>query len=214
MRLTSSPAQKASATTKETVAVRPRVSSDGKAPRLWAFGEGLKKAPSQKELALILHVTTRHLRRWEKAEAASDRCCSRPYSHADLWHLYQRRGRKGWDRAEAARLGLAVVFERFDQMIPGNTPERLQDERSILAGLMLRSIAVNEDGDVPDAVSLPRAFGAGLANAAKIQLRTIVDCDQARDVLVRAFFEAALIAEVCHAPRSAEDGNSFRLITR
>jgi hypothetical protein len=96
-----------------------------------------------------------------------------------------------------------AVFERFDQMIFGNKPELPLDKGSVLAGLMLRSIAVDEEESTPVAGSLPRAFGAGLANAAKIQLRMIVDCDQARDVLVKAFFEAALIAEVKHVPKSA-----------
>jgi hypothetical protein len=203
MRLASSPAQKESATPKKVVAGMREVVAAHREPRLWTFGEGLKRAPSQKELALILRVTTRHLRRWENAEAASDRRCSRPYSHADLWHLYQRRGGKGWDRPEAARLGLVGIFECFDQMTPGNTPAQPQEERSVLAGLMLRSIAVDEQDGAPATGAFPRAFGAGLAIAAKMQLRMIVDCDQAREILVKAFFEAALIAEATRVPKSS-----------
>ena len=203
MRFASSPAQKESATPNKMVAGMREIVADRREPRLWTFGEGLKRAPSQKELALILRVTTRHLRRWESAEAAADRRCSRPYSHADLWHLYQRRGGKGWDRPEAARLGLAGILEFFDQMIPGNTPAQPQDERSVLAGLMLRSIVVDSQDGGPATRAFPRAFGAGLAITAKSQLRLIVDCDQARDILVKAFLEAALIAEATQVPKSS-----------
>jgi hypothetical protein len=42
---------------------------------------------------------------------------------------------------------------------------------------------------------MPRIFSSGLAEAAKAQLCAILDCDHAREVLVKAFFEAALVAE-------------------
>lgn len=113
--------------------------------RLSAFGEGLKRSPSQKELASVLHVTTRHLRRWESAEAAGNRPCSQPYTDADLWRLYQRRGRKGWDRAFATRSGLADVFERFDQIRFGDVAPGPKDDRSMMAAMMLRSIAAEGD---------------------------------------------------------------------
>jgi hypothetical protein len=149
-------------------------------------------------------VTTRHLRRWEKAEAAAARPCSKPYTHADLWRLYRRRGSKGWDRPEATRLGLATVFERFDQMIPRNVTERPHDEHSVLAGLMLQNLALDEGEIIQGAAAPPRAFGSSIAKAAKTQLRMIVDCDQAREILVKAFFEAALIAEAKLLPRSTK----------
>ncbi|MEO7799652.1 MAG: hypothetical protein ABIY47_18205, partial [Opitutaceae bacterium] len=83
---------------------RKPVAAESGDARLSAFGGSLKRPPSQKELANILQVTTRHLRRWEELEAVANRPCSRPYSHADLWRLYERRGRKGWDRDFAARM--------------------------------------------------------------------------------------------------------------
>ncbi|MES2696113.1 MAG: hypothetical protein V4773_21755, partial [Verrucomicrobiota bacterium] len=173
-------------------------------PRLSVFGEGLKRPPSQKELANILRVTTRHLRRWEDLEAAANRPCSRPYTHADLWHLYERRGRKGWDRFFAARSGLADVFERFDQIRCGAGAHGATDDRSTMAAMMLRSVATDGGGIAPGANSLPRMFGEGLAEAAKAQLLMIVDCTHAREVLVKAFFEAALIAEAQRVPQSVE----------
>ena len=173
--------------------------------RLSAFGGGLKRPPSQKELAGILRVTTRHLRRWERAEAAANRPCSRPYTHADLWSLYQKHGRKGWDREIAARLGLAQIFQRFDEIRFGEFGGDLKDDRSMTATLMLRSIAADEAQVASGCDPLPRMLGAGLAKAAKAQLRTIVDCAQARDILVKAFFEAALVAEAKHV---APDGDA------
>ncbi len=174
-------------------------------PRLSAFGEGLRRPPSQKELASILQVTTRHLRRWERAEAAADSPCSRPFTHSDLWRLYQRRGRKGgWNREIATRLGLASIFERFDEIRYGCLAREAGDERSTVAALMLRSIA---EGDAAnDFNQMPHMFGAGIAIAAKAQLRLIVDCVQARDILVKAFFEAALIAEATHVRHEIEAG--------
>lgn len=174
--------------------------------RLSAFGEGSRRPPSQKELAGILGVTTRHLRRWENAEAAAGRTCSRPYTHADLWHLYQYRGRKGWDRNMGARLGLAAVFERFDQIRFGGAKNEPKDGQSMLAALMLRSIAMNGDEVVAGEDSLPRMFGTGLAEVARSQLRVIVSCDQACDLLVKAFFEASLIAEVRHPSKVDSKG--------
>jgi hypothetical protein len=50
--------------------------------------------------------------------------------------------------------------------------------------------------------SLPYMFGAGLTAAAKGQLRRIVECGQALDVLAKAFFEAALIAAAKGASQS------------
>ncbi len=173
--------------------------------RLSAFGGGLKRSPSQKELAGILRVTTRHLRRWESAEAAANRPCSRPYTHANLWSLYQKQGRKGWDRETATRLGLATIFQRFDQIRFGELGGGLKDDRSMTATLMLRSIAGDEGPVANGGDSLPRMLGVGLEKAAKAQLRTIIDCAQARDILVKAFFEAALVAEAKHV---APDGDT------
>ena len=173
--------------------------------RLSAFGGGLKRPPSQKELAGILRVTTRHLRRWESAEAAAHRPCSRPYTHADLWSLYQKHGRKGWDRETAARLGLAPVFQRFDEIRFGEFGGELKDDRSMTATLLLRSIAGEDEGPVAAGDNpLPRMFGVGLARAGKAQLRSILDCTQARDILVKAFFEAALVAEAKHVPQAGD----------
>lgn len=172
--------------------------------RLSVFGEGLKCPPSQKELADILRVTARHLRRWEDLEAAANRPCSRPYTHADLWHLYKRRGRKGWDRFFAARSGLADVFERFDQIRCGSGAHGSTDDRFTMAAMMLRSVATGGAAMTAGANSLPRMFGAGLAEAAKSQLLLIVDCTHAQEVLVKAFFEAALIAEAQRVPQSVE----------
>lgn len=185
-------------------ATRKPVATESGDARLSAFGGSLKRPPSQKELANILQVTTRHLRRWEELEAAADRPCSRPYTHADLWRLYERRGRKGWDRAFAARMGVADVFDRFDQMRCGGDAAGSKNDRFTMAAMMLRSVATDGTGSAAGADSLPRMFGAGLAEAAKAQLRMIVDCSHARDVLVKAFFEAALIAEAKRMPQSVE----------
>lgn len=179
--------------------------------RLSAFGEGLKRPPSQKELASVLQVTTRHLRRWEMAEEAANCPCSRPYSHADLWRLYQRRRRKGWDRAFAAHLGLTNVFERFDQIRSVGVAHGSKDDRSIIAAMMLRSIAANSDETAVRPDSLPCMFVAGFAQAAKTQLRMIVDCAQARDILVKAFFEAAMIADATHVGQEVKPDSAAAL---
>lgn len=181
-------------------------------PRLSVFGEGLRRPPSQKELAGILGVTTRHLRRWENAEAAAGRTCSRPYTHADLWHLYQYRGRKGWDRHMGTRLGLAAVFERFDQIRFGDAKNEPKNGQSMLAALMLRSIAMNGGEAVTGEDSLPRMLETGLAEVARSQLRVIVSCDQACDLLVKAFFEASLIAEAKH-PAKADESNMASMLS-
>ena len=183
---------------------RKPVAAESGDARLSAFGGSLKRPPSQKELANILQVTTRHLRRWEELEAVANRPCSRPYTHADLWRLYERRGRKGWDRDFAARMGVADVFDRFDQIRCGDDACGSKDDRFTMAAMMLRSVATDGTGAAAGSDSLPRMFGAGLAEAAKTQLRMIVDCAQARDVLVKAFFEAALIAEAKRVPQSVE----------
>lgn len=95
----------------------------------------------------------------------------------------------------AARIGLADVFERFDQIRLGDGTRGAKDSRSTTAAMMLRSIATEGNESVTGLDSLPHLFWAGLATAAKAQLRQIVDCPEARDILVQAFFEAALIAE-------------------
>ena len=170
-------------------------SADTGVGRLGVFSEGLRRAPSQKELAGILKVTTRHLRRWEMAEDVANRPCSRPYSLADLWRLYRRRGRRGWDKTFAAQLGLAEVFERFDRMRDGGGGTPATDSRSAMAVMMLQSIANVGTTAGNCGEHAPRIFSVGLAAAAKAQLRTILDCDQAREIFVKAFFEAALVAE-------------------
>lgn len=142
---------------------------------LSVFGEVLKRPPSQKELASILQVTTRHLRRWEDLETAANRPCSCPYTHADLWRLYERRGRKGWDRSFASRLGMADVFERFDQIRSGADTNDVKDDQCTTAALMLRSIATGGNGTMEGSSSVPLIFGSGLAEAARAQLRLIVD---------------------------------------
>ena len=97
----------------------PVVSDDGQKP---VFGLARDRVSSQKELAEILMVTTRHLRRWEMDEANTNHLCSRPCTHADLWRLFQHRGNKAWDRAFAERLGMAEVFARFEAFRRGYKP--------------------------------------------------------------------------------------------
>ena len=188
-----------------TQPTRKQFAALGSEPRLSAFGEGLKRPPSQKELANIFQVTARHLRRWERAEAAAGSPCSRPFTHSDLWRLYQRRGKKGWNREIATRLGLVSIFERFNEVRYGNGHGEPGDERSIVAALMLRSIAEGEVGNGSN--QMPHMFGTGIVTAAKAQLRLIVDCVQARDILVKAFFEAALIAEATYVSHEVEAGS-------
>jgi hypothetical protein len=101
-------------------------------------------------------------------------------------------------------MGVADVFERFDKIRRGDDADGSKDERFTMAAMMLRSVATDGMGSATGMDSLPRMFGAGLAEAAKTQLRLIVDCAQARDVLVKAFFEAALIAEAKRVPQSVE----------
>lgn len=152
----------------------------------------LARAPSQKELAGVLRVTTRHLRRWETAEAAAGRPCSRPYTASDLWRLLNYRHGKGWDREEASRLHLTALFDQFEKV---NAPEvaapTQQDDFSV-SFLMLRSIAWDES---PPGQQVPRMLAANLANSARDQLRAILGCERGRSILVRAFFEAALVSE-------------------
>gem|GEM_PF-6084161 len=93
-----------------------------------------------------------------------------------LWRLYQRRGRKGWNREIATRLGLASIFERFDEIRYGSVAGEPRDERSIVAALMLRSIAEGEGEGANSSNQMPQMFGTGIVNAAKAQLRLIVDC--------------------------------------
>jgi len=175
--------------------IRKTTVADCDASQLSVFGVGQRRPPSQKELAGIFMVTTRHLRRWETAEQASNHPCSRPYSHADLWRRYQRRGCKGWDRAFAARLGLADVFERFDEMRLGCGESGSGNSQSVVAAMMLRSVVADNLMPSTDTELTPRMFGAELAVAAKIQLRAILRCERSREILVKAFFEAALVAE-------------------
>ena len=140
-------------------------------------------------------ITARHLRRWELDEVTANRPCSRPYTHSDLWRLYQRRGRKGWDRVFAARLDLADIFEHFDQIRADSLGGDASDAYSTMAAVMLGTIAADAE-EAPTATNLlPQMFGAGLAKAAKAQLRAILGCKQAKAILVKAFFEAALVAE-------------------
>lgn len=155
----------------------------------------LSRPPSQKELATVFGITTRHLRRWEQSENEAGRPCSRPYSAADLWRLYQRRYPKKWDPAAAARLRLAPLFEQFDGIMGRNAATAECNEQTTLTGLMLRSLACDEDAVPLGMPPLPQPLRASLARAAKQQLRGILDCDRARTAFLRAFFEAALLAD-------------------
>lgn len=161
--------------------------------------EPLKRAPSQKELASILGVTTRHLRRWEHAENKLGRAACRPYTAADLWRLYLRRYPKKWNCAAATRLQLAPLFHRFEELLNNGTPREGANERSTLSVLMLKSLASDESQIDAGASVLPRPLGANLVHAAKEQLREILASAAARDILVRAYFEAALVADGARA---------------
>ena len=174
---------------------KPTSSVAQSAGRIPVFGRGQGKAPSQKELAGILMITTRHLRRWEMAEAAANQPCSRPYTHADLWRLFQRRSKKGWDRTFAERLGLAEVFHRFEAQSAGEHATEPLDNKSTLAAMLLRSLITDPGEDGAGEGGLPKMFGAGMAATAKAQLCHILDCESAQAILVKAFFEAALVAE-------------------
>lgn len=165
-------------------------------------GLPLARAPSQKELAYLLRVTTRHLRRWEAAEAAAGRQCSRPYTAADLWRLYSYRRGKGWDRTEAQRLRLTSLFEQFDEMMATVEPPENRRDHLSLTLLMLKSIAWENAPGVPGD-SIPRTMNVNLALSAREQLRSILGCERARTLLARAFFEAALVSEANPVPTPA-----------
>ena len=164
-------------------------------PELRLATAPLQRPPSQKELANVLGVTTRHLRRWEQAERATGHPCSRPYTPADLWRIYQRRRPKSWDRAEAARLRLAPLFAQFDEILGRDAPPgKSNDPPATLTALMLESLAL-DDANPAGSFALPQPMRANLARAAKEQLREIFGCAPARNVLIRAYFEAALLAD-------------------
>jgi len=165
------------------------------AGRISVFGRGQGKSPSQKELAGILMITTRHLRRWEMEEAVANQPCSRPYTHADLWRLFQRRGKKGWDRTFAERLGLAEVFHRFEALSTGAHTTGPIDNKSSLATMLLWSLIFDSSEGGAGERGLPKMLGAGMAVTAKAQLRQILECESAQAILVKAFFESALVAE-------------------
>ena len=155
----------------------------------------LAQAPSQKELAGVFGITTRHLRRLEDLESSGNQPCSRPYTASDLWRLFRRRHPKRWNRAEAERLELAGLFTQFEQMLSPRDTTDPSDDHSSVALLMLRSIAWQDNASAAGTPALPRLFGANLAQAAREQLRDILQCPSARAVLARAFLSAALLAD-------------------
>ncbi len=155
----------------------------------------LARTPSQKELACVFGITTRHLRRLEELESSLSQPCSRPYATADLWHLFRRRHPKRWNRAEAERLRLTALFTQFEQILsPQDPADPLNDQHSA-ALLMLRSIAWHDSTHLMGTAALPKLLGENLAQSAREQLRVILHCPRARVVLAHAFFEAALVAE-------------------
>lgn len=168
------------------------------AGKISVFGIGQGRAPSQKELTGILMITTRHLRRWEMEEASANQPCSRPYTHADLWRLFQRRGKKGWDRTFAERLGLVDVFLRFEALSAGAHTAGPLDNKSSLATMLLWSLISDSSEGGAGESALPKMLGAGMAVTAKAQLRQILECESAQAILVKAFFESALVAEAQH----------------
>lgn len=155
----------------------------------------LARTPSQKELACVFGITTRHLRRLEELESSETQPCSHPYATADLWRLFRRRHPKRWNRAEAERLRLAALFTQFEQILSPHDPADPLDDQHSAALLMLRSIAWQDFAHLTGAAALPKLLGENLAQSAREQLRAILHCPRARTVLARAFFEAALIAE-------------------
>lgn len=155
----------------------------------------LARPPSQKELANVFRVTTRHLRRWEHAEREAGRPCSHPYSTADLWRLYQRRYPKLWDRAEAVRLRLESVFDQFDAMLGRGCDTSPPDENATATTLMLKCLAWDGAETPAGTLGLPHPLRAKFAQAAREQLREILLCGAARETLARAYFEATLLAQ-------------------
>lgn len=69
------------------------------------------------------------------------------------------------------------------------------DNKSTLATMLLRSLITDPAEDGAGEGGLPKMFGAGMAATAKAQLRQIFDCESAQAILVKAFFESALVAE-------------------
>jgi hypothetical protein len=155
----------------------------------------IKRPPSQKELATVFGITTRHLRRWEQAEQEIGHTCGRPYSAVDLWRLYQRRYPKKWDRAEGARLQLAALLDRFDAILGRNATSVEGDDHTALTILMLKSLAWEGDIVPAGTLALPLPMRTNLVRAAKEQLRSILACVPAREVLSRAYFEAVLLTD-------------------
>ncbi|MEO6874883.1 MAG: hypothetical protein ABI222_08680, partial [Opitutaceae bacterium] len=127
-------------------------------------------------------------------ESCEGRHCSHPYNRTDLWNLYRHRCGKGWDRDQAQRLGLAEMFVAFDRMASKASTPQTADDRFVIAGFMLRSLSADETRIVES--NLPRAVALALAETAKKQLSELMACDGARDLLIRAFLEGALIADV------------------
>jgi hypothetical protein len=155
----------------------------------------LARTPSQKELAYVFGITSRHLRRLEEMESSGNQPCGRPYNAFDLWRLFRRRHPKRWNRAEAERLKLADLCTQFEEMLFPRGVNGPSDDYNSVALLMLGSIAWQDHSDLAGASALPRLLGANLAQSTREQLRAILQCPDARAVLARAFFEAALMAD-------------------
>jgi hypothetical protein len=61
--------------------------------------------------------------------------------------------------------------------------------------MLLRSLISDPGDDEAGEGGLPKTFGAGMATIAKAQLRQILEYESAQAILVKAFIEAAFVAE-------------------
>jgi transcriptional regulator with XRE-family HTH domain len=160
-----------------------------------ASWELIKPSPlSQKQLAAILRITSRHLRRLENMLTANNIPCERPYSVCDLFRIFRVRSGRGWDREFAARVGVDELFDRFETLLQ---PERVIGQDTEWLSIALASMAADDRDSlpVPDARSVPVSIRQSLKEVMKMQLRAILLNRRSREILLGAFLEATLALE-------------------
>lgn len=147
---------------------------------------------SQKELAAVLMITARHLRRIELKVQKRFAETTRPYTSRALWQIFKLRGRRGWDASFAAQVGIADLLSKFEALSIRGEPDRRPFG---WPDLFLEAIA--DDGTAPRTTfeALPKSAMGEVAGLAKSRLRSILANSKARRVLIGAFFEASLLAD-------------------
>jgi hypothetical protein len=158
----------------------------------------------QTDMANLLAVTTRQVRRWERNADKEGRPYARPYDRSALAHILLQRRTLRWSREWAERLGLLDVFEELERSIKHQVDPTPADHRELACTNLLLHLAGEH---LPEGIEFFK-LGPGTVIDAQVMLGRLMSYAPTARHISKAWREAIAIYTMAMAKATEAEANN------